>query len=400
MKILTITNKYPPNVTGGAEIAAALNVDILRDMGHDVKVITEFEPPQSCYKDKNVGLCVSRMHNSFGVLGRLKKMIKKLGFHANDCFGRSKTIKYDEEIKAFNPDVCHIHNVQGIGYRTFEYIGSLNLPTLVTFHDYSLICINQSKYYKGKPCQKEHAICEFTSVFKKKYLRNIKNLGISAPSNYLLGIVSQEIGCNARFLRQWDLPIQLQPRLTRPQKSAGELNIGFIGRLDHSKGAHLLGNIINRCPDNIIFKIAGQGILEAELHQSLSWRKNVQFIGFCPKNKLSDFYNQIDVLIVPSQWQEIYSLVVREAISQGVPCIVSNRGALPDLVDQSVGWVLDANNTNDWVKLISKINNDPSMFHCKSEKCLQIASEKTNFASASQCLLMFQELLKTNHVKS
>jgi len=342
MKILTITNKYPPNANGGAEIAAGLTVKILKELGHHVEVLTEIDDG----KEKKTQPQPLQYR-----LGVLSKAVRKIRFHLNDCFGKSKLAIKSKNIQRLDPEVCHIHNLQGLGYRTFELIAALKIPTLITFHDYALTCLNLSKFHNGNRCEKQHLTCRLTSYAKIHYLKNFEIMGVCTPSIYLAKNVEEILGEHVKFIRQWNLPIQLLP-LENYSRDRKYFTIGFIGRLDHSKGAHLLLDIIPNLPNKIQVKIAGRGCLEGCLRNALADKSNVEFLGFCTGSSLGNFYRSIDVLLVPSQWDEIYSLVVREAMSQGVPCMVSNRGALPEIVDNEVGWLISPTNTNDWIKAI------------------------------------------------
>ncbi len=52
----------------------------------------------------------------------------------------------------------------------------------------------------------------------------------------------------------------------------------------------------------------------------------------------------LDLLIVPSRWQEPFGRIVVESYSVGVPVLCLRRGGLPELVQPGkTGWVQD-----DW----------------------------------------------------
>ena len=58
---------------------------------------------------------------------------------------------------------------------------------------------------------------------------------------------------------------------------------------------------------------------------------DVRFIGFV---KTEDFLAEVDVLVVPSLWNDPCPLVIIEAFAQGVPVIGSNRGGIPERIDE------------------------------------------------------------------
>jgi glycosyltransferase involved in cell wall biosynthesis len=59
----------------------------------------------------------------------------------------------------------------------------------------------------------------------------------------------------------------------------------------------------------------------------------VRFRGaFSDPDRVSDIYDQIDLLVVPSLWPENSPLVIHEAFMAGVPVIGSRLGGTADLV--------------------------------------------------------------------
>ncbi len=81
--------------------------------------------------------------------------------------------------------------------------------------------------------------------------------------------------------------------------------------------------------------LAGDGALRRRLEhlaQSLGIGNRVRFLGFVPQSNLPEVYAAANVLVLPSE-SEAWGVVVNEAMSCGLPAIVSDRvGARLDLV--------------------------------------------------------------------
>lgn len=96
--------------------------------------------------------------------------------------------------------------------------------------------------------------------------------------------------------------------------------------LNHSQGESL-------CPAYAL--LAGDGASRRRLEslaQSLGIGDRVRFLGFVNQSKLPELYAAADVLVLPSE-SEAWGVVVNEAMSCGIPAIVSDRvGAGLDLV--------------------------------------------------------------------
>jgi glycosyltransferase involved in cell wall biosynthesis len=90
--------------------------------------------------------------------------------------------------------------------------------------------------------------------------------------------------------------------------------------------------------------VAGGGALLGDLrHRAdrLGISASVVFTGYVPEADKADYFNLADVFFFPSA-MEGFGLAVGEAMSSGLPVVVSNRGSIPELVvDGEGGFVSD-----------------------------------------------------------
>jgi glycosyltransferase involved in cell wall biosynthesis len=121
-------------------------------------------------------------------------------------------------------------------------------------------------------------------------------------------------------------PPSQAPR-THTQHPRTPLRIGFIGRFHPTKGVELLLRALKGLPvGSYVAKLAGTGSPDYEARlRSLARGLAIAFLGWVPRE---EFYEQIDVLVVPSLYCEPQGMVLIEAASLGVPVIYSDRGGL------------------------------------------------------------------------
>jgi glycosyltransferase involved in cell wall biosynthesis len=90
--------------------------------------------------------------------------------------------------------------------------------------------------------------------------------------------------------------------------------------------------------------VAGDGALLGDLRRRadrLGVSASVVFTGYVPEADKADYFNLADVFFFPSA-MEGFGLAVGEAMSSGLPVVVSNRGSIPELVvDGEGGFVSD-----------------------------------------------------------
>lgn len=86
--------------------------------------------------------------------------------------------------------------------------------------------------------------------------------------------------------------------------------------------------------------------------------QKLHFWGWKEKNELSAYYKNVDAVIVPSRW-EAFGLTAVEAMMYSKPVIVSNRGALPELVKPKYnGYIFDMDDDNSLIAILESLNKD------------------------------------------
>ena len=131
---------------------------------------------------------------------------------------------------------------------------------------------------------------------------------------------------------------QEDPKIKKKKSIKKKIDIGFIGRLESIKGAHLFieaANLLKKY--NFNFLIAGDGHLEKELKELSKENKNIKFIGNV-KNPFN-FIKKLDILVVPSI-REPLGLVSIEAGLCKVAVIASNIDGIPEVITNKHSGIL------------------------------------------------------------
>ena len=110
----------------------------------------------------------------------------------------------------------------------------------------------------------------------------------------------------------------------------------FVGRLVALKG---LDRVLEafRTYDAVDLVVVGEGDERKRLERSASDLPHVRFLGRKHPSALPELYAGALALVVPSVGYEVFGIVVLEAFAQGTPAIVSDLGALPELIADSGG---------------------------------------------------------------
>jgi len=99
------------------------------------------------------------------------------------------------------------------------------------------------------------------------------------------------------------------------------LHIAYVGEMSRRKGTDILIETIKNSSNDFVFHIAGDGPMRKEIEKLTSLHR-VSYQGYLQENKLTQLYNDCDVLFVPSR-AESFSLVCLEAMSYGLPIVSS-----------------------------------------------------------------------------
>ena len=93
---------------------------------------------------------------------------------------------------------------------------------------------------------------------------------------------------------------------------------------------------------NVELNICGQGNLDDLVLQYSKRDSRIHFWGQVSKDKLDQIYNESDVLIVPSIWDEPFGMVAIEAYQHGLVVIAGKRGGLIDIIQNvEVGYLVE-----------------------------------------------------------
>ncbi len=110
----------------------------------------------------------------------------------------------------------------------------------------------------------------------------------------------------------------------------------YVGRLERLKGVDVLVDRFSEY-DAADLLVVGDGTLSDDLRRRSAGLEHVRFLGRLGGAQLRSLYAGAIALLVPSVGYEVFGLVVLEAFAQGTPVIVHDRGALPELVDDTGG---------------------------------------------------------------
>lgn len=151
-----------------------------------------------------------------------------------------------------------------------------------------------------------------------------------------------------------------------------DIVIGYSGRITKEKGILELAKAFKKVntKKNMKLLIVGSQWY-SELNQDEYVKKlkeeikeikdEVIFSGYINQEDMPQMYNMMDILVIPSMWEEPFGCVAIEGMALGKPLIVSKSGALSEIVKEKYGYIIekDINFIDNIAKSIETlVNND------------------------------------------
>lgn len=374
MKIAVIHSIYKPYQRGGAETAVETIVQALKNSGQEVFVIT------LGYENKVEvidGVRVYRLKpfNLFNFLDiNSKPAWLRLPWHIFDMFSDVQAWRVYQVLKKAKPDLILTHNLKGLGYYLPWLIRIMKIKHIHTVHDMQLI------HPTGllKPEEKINFLVRIYSWLNRRLFSSVKL--VIFPSHYIKSVYEQHgffktaekiVLGNPVTLRHENTKAQNHENTktqnhenTKAQKQlTDKMNLLFLGQIEVYKGILDLIEAVLEVEGEFVLNIVGEGkaLLEAQnrakghnadRHLGAQNSPKIKFWGRLSQNELEEnIWPQTDLLVNPSQAAESFGMVVVEAYSHGVPVLVSNLGALPELVQEGkTGWVVADNNWREKIE--------------------------------------------------
>lgn len=163
------------------------------------------------------------------------------------------------------------------------------------------------------------------------------------------------------------------------------LNIGFVGRFEYSRGVSLLQLLIRSLPDFCELHITSNQVEGVN-------KSNVHFYGILPENDVPHFLRNVDVVFNPVLVEGI-SRITLEAMSCGRPVIMLNKGDRYPVINGKTGYLIKED-INELLSLLDSINTNREELQKLGQKGRKIIeNEFSNEVVLKKIENIYQELI-------
>lgn len=327
---------------------------------------------------------------------------------------------YIEYLKKIKPDVIHIHTLMGLHKEFIEAALENNIKTIFTAHDYFGICPKVTLYNNGTPCIddcncKKCVECNYSALSLNKIkimqspiyrlLKNLKFVKFLRKKHRKNFFIKENTALKDETEKKYDeisikeyqdlrkyyvemlekidmihfnsnLTKEIYLKYINPKKykvlsithkdisdnrnneyvKSDKIRFTFLASTKPYKGFYLLKDVLDE-----IYKEKKYDF-ELNVYENVTEKSEYMIVykdGFTQMD-LCEIFSKTDILVAPSLWYETFGFTVLEALSYGVPVIVSTNVGAKDIME-NFGIVVKANNRKDLKEKIENLDKDKIM---------------------------------------
>ncbi len=365
MKILLLTDDYPPR--GQSSVATIVEglADGLSARGHAVTVLTSHgEGTDQVFHEGNV-ISLARPVS----LAQVKDVIGQL-----------------------KPNVVHAHNIHTfMGYDILEIAKNYSPRVFITLHDvmsFSYSRLNTQRYLDNDDARWKLIDHLKRAKWRYRPLRNrrirllfrenvTKIFAVSHALQKALaanGITNVEVVHNGIDAKAWHASKEAIDAFRKKNESAGRKTILFGGRLSMDKGSGPILQALRRLSKDIpsvLLLVVGdprrwQKLVEAAGATDLSDQYKV--LGWLDHEQMKTATLATDIVTVPSVCLDCFPTLNLEAMAAKKPIVGTIFGGTPETVENGVtGFVCDPRDIDTYTSHLQRLLSDENLRHSMGE---------------------------------
>lgn len=321
---------------------------------------------------------------------------------------------YIDFLKKIEPEVIHVHTLMGLHKEFVEAARELKIRVVFTTHDYFGLCPKVTLYKGSEACDNDHCCndcincnkgalslkkiwlmqspiyrslknTKVVKILRKRHRNNFFNyetLTSQIPLNdniskkyrdlrkyyiemlSLMSCIHFNSTVAENVYKRYFLPVEStvisiihkdisDNREKNAWNFTGKLRITSLAPAKPYKGYNIMCEALDELWQD------GARNFELKIFSPVPLKK--PYMTVCEKgfiySQLSTIMADTDILIAPSIWYETFGFTVLEALSFGVPVIVSDRVGAKDIVGDC-GFVVKSNDKNSLKNVILELNEE------------------------------------------
>lgn len=375
MRILVLSDTFPPESAGGADVVAWRLAQRHADMGHSVTVVTSTaERAREGLREED-GLPVHRVYS------RYPERFRNFLTPANPfVLGKLRDL-----LPGIAADVVHAHNVHThLSFQSLKLAAQDGRPVILHAHDYFLFCCTKficadgqvaytHKPFDCVPCQRarynplrNRGIRGVVQAHVTRIIGISRALTTALAHNGYPGVVPVHNGVDPDAYAP---PDPAAVAAFRAEHGLGEKPVVLLAaRLSGSKGAGQLVEAMAHVPGEAVGVLLGNNpSYEEKLSRQAAQHgiaERVRFLGWLQPPAVKLAYHASDLVVAPSTYPDPFNLTLIEGMACGKPVIGSAFGAASEIIAEGeTGTVVNPLDTKALARAIRALLENPARRH-------------------------------------
>lgn len=367
MRILVVTNLYPPHHLGGYELSCRDVVERWRARGHSVEVLTSDTRVPGAEGEEDD----PQVRRVLGFYWRDYQMVRR-SFLEKVRMERANQLALHRALDELRPDVVSVWHMGAMSLGLLRTISERRVPMVWVVCDDWLVYGPQAdlwmhtfakspwlrraaSFATGLPTSitfdlRDVAVCFVSESIRRKALER-SEFSLARSTVVYSGIDRRDFPGPANTERPWNWRLL------------------SVGRVEERKGIHVAIEALARLQVGASLEIVGPAHwtyrkrLE-QMTKELRLDDRVRFSDPLPRTQLRELYSAADVVLFPVLWDEPFGLVPIEAMACGTPVVATGTGGSDEfLVDGKNCLVVRPGDPSALAAAVTRLAADPVLRH-------------------------------------
>jgi glycosyltransferase involved in cell wall biosynthesis len=385
MRILFLSDDFPPESFGGAGIVAFRDAAALAKRGHEVAVITTKQ--RTGGQDDIDGTFEVEIYEDLKIY-RINSNISERWRAYKSLNNKPVVEEVTAIIAEFKPDIVHAHNIHAhISYASLKVAKESGAKVFMTFHD--AMAVHYGKVFPSKKYSIAYSMAYTISAFEqlrqyrfrynplrniitRRYLRYADGLfAVSGALKRVLeanGINDIKVLHNGIDTAGWRTNQSSVSEFKATHGLEGKKVILYGGRLSAAKGSYATlkaFKIVSDKLNNAVLLVVGT----ADSSGALDMKKRAEaqgiadriiFTGWLGPEDMKLAFASADIVAVLSLYLDPFPTINLEAMACGKPVVGTMFGGTPEIVmDGKTGYIVDPRDEASVAEKIASLLEDP-----------------------------------------
>jgi glycosyltransferase involved in cell wall biosynthesis len=387
LRILTITNWYPPHHFGGYELSCYDVMTRLERRGHRVSIL--------CSDERVPGSPDTNIAHERHVRRELRLYIRDDELISPPLRRRLATERHNQHVLQaaladVRPDVVSVWHMGALSLGLLTTVIEREIPIVYAVCDswlaYGTALDAWASLFNGRAARRILGRLLRPVIRVPTVLPDLSRSGAFCFVSELTRRRSEESSPWRSFpisaVVYSGIERSLFPSPAEPAERQWSWRLLYVGRFDTRKGVETLIRALAELPDESSVALFGRdpGGLRRRLQSlaaELGLLDRITF-GELRRHELADAFAAADVLVFPSEWEEPFGLVPIEAMACGTPVLATGTGGSAEFLRDGENCVLfEAGDPGALAAGVRRLAGDPALRRHIAEGGLRVADELT-----------------------